>query len=296
MPERYRMPVDPTADNNPHSFVLQMVGSEHTVLELGCAAGHVTEHLVAASNRVVCVEVDPESAEEARRFTDRVHVLDLDVDRVSAVETDRFDMIVAGDVLEHLRDPLPALSDALTLLEPGGRVIISVPNLAYGDVRLLVLEGRIEYQDEGLLDRTHLRWFTRASLRDLLADAGLVAEEVRRVTHPLGSSRLPVDWPSHSDATKAFVLSDPEALTYQFVVKCRRTEESPTGPDLLVGEPHSWPVHNCEAIGAEHEALVEHNKTLEATVDAWENSHTARLTKPFRRASATVRQRLRPTR
>ena len=116
------------------------------------------------------------------------------------------------------------------------------------------------------------------------------------MTHPLGSSRLPVDWPSHSEATKAFVLSDPEALTYQFVVKCRRTEESPAGPDLLAGEPHSWPAHNCDAIGEEHETLLERIKILEATVDAWETSRTARLTKPFRRASATVRQRLKPPR
>jgi 2-polyprenyl-3-methyl-5-hydroxy-6-metoxy-1,4-benzoquinol methylase len=286
------MPVDPTADNNPHSYALQMVGSGRHLLELGCATGHVTEQLVAAGNRVVGVEFDAVAAEEARRYADRVHVLDLDVERVSSVESDRFEMIIAGDVLEHLRDPLPPLLDVLTLLEPDGEVIISVPNLAFADVRLLVLEGRIEYQDEGLLDRTHLRWFTLDSLRQLLEAAGLSAVEVRRVTHPLGASRLPVDWAAHSDATTAFVLSDPEALTYQFVVRCRRTTEVAAASDLLAVTPHQWPAHRCEAIAAEHEALLEKIAALEGAIDAWERSRVVRLTKPLR----TLRTRLRRAR
>ena len=186
MSERYRMPVSLSAENNPHSFALDMVGSSRTVLELGCSGGHVTELLVAAGNTVVGVESDPVWAAEASKFAERVHVLDLDVDSVADVESGRFDVIVAGDVLEHLRDPLAALVKVLPLLKPGGDVIISVPNMAYVDVRLLMLEGRIEYQDEGLLDRTHLRWFTRDSLRDLIEHAGLAAVEVPTVCHAIG--------------------------------------------------------------------------------------------------------------
>lgn len=287
------MSVDPSAANNPHSFALDMVGSGRTVLELGCSSGHVTEMLVAAGNTVVGVESHPGWAAEAREFAERVHVLDLDVASVADVESARFDAIVAGDVLEHLRDPLAALVKVLPLLEPGGEVIISVPNMAYVDVRLLLLEGRVEYQDEGLLDRTHLRWFTRDSLRDMLEHAGLTAVEVRRVVHPMGSSRLPVDWDAHGEATRSFVLSDPEAMTYQFVVRCvRATEAADSETDLLAAEPHEWPVHRCdttEALAVELDGLRAEVVSLHAAVAAWENSRTARLTLPLRKVLSRIR-------
>jgi SAM-dependent methyltransferase len=293
MSERYRMPVSLAAENNPHSFALDMVGSSRTVLELGCSGGHVTELLVAAGNTVVGVESDPVWAAEASKFAERVHVLDLDVDSVADVESGRFDVIVAGDVLEHLRDPLAALVKVLPLLKPGGDVIISVPNMAYVDVRLLMLEGRIEYQDEGLLDRTHLRWFTRDSLRDLIEHAGLAAVEVRRVVHPMGSSRLPVDWDAHSEVTRSFVLSDPEATTYQFVVRCvRATEAGDRDTDLLTTEPHEWPVHHCEtaeALAVELDVLRAEISSLQAAVEAWERSRTARVTLPLRKLLSRIR-------
>ena len=103
--DQYTVEVDPSAENNPHSHALRIVGSGHRVLEVGCSTGYVTEHLVAAGNTVVGVELDPEAATLAERFAERVHVADLDLVRVSSIEHERFDVIVLGDVLEHLRDP-----------------------------------------------------------------------------------------------------------------------------------------------------------------------------------------------
>jgi 2-polyprenyl-3-methyl-5-hydroxy-6-metoxy-1,4-benzoquinol methylase len=283
MSEQYRVSVDPAADNNPHSYAIRFVGSGHRVLEVGCSVGHVTEHLVAAGNTVVGVEIDPDAAEHARRFAERVHVLDLDVTPLSKVESDRFDVILLGDVLEHLRNPSGVLRDLTSLLEPDGRLVVSVPHVGHIDVRLMLLQGRWAYQDDGLLDRTHLRWFTRQSLREMLAEAGFVATAVERVRFGPWSSGLPIDPAGVTPELVAYIEADPEAHTFQFVVEAQRT-----GDDVLTDHSAtSWPqlVSGAEMdelrsylidLRRHDEGLQHHVAALETELDAWRNSRLAR--------------------
>lgn len=269
--DRYTVAVTSTAENSPHSFALQMIGAGRSVLEIGCAAGHVTEQLVAAGNEVVGVELDSAAAARAERFARRVHRLDLDRDRITEFEHDEFDVLLAGDVLEHLRDSLATLTDALQLLRPDGEVIISVPNAAHADVRLHLLEGRFEYASEGLLDHTHMRWFTRASLREMLAEAGLTAVELRRVVCPVGGSNVGVDLSIHSRAVVDFVTADPDHDTFQFVVRCQRTAGG--CEDALAALQHEWPRHSCDEV----DELRLYAKNLRAALDLWETSRHAKL-------------------
>jgi SAM-dependent methyltransferase len=296
MAEKYRTDVDPTAANNPHAFALELVGSGHHVLEIGCAAGHVTARLLEAGNTVVGVELDEQAAEEARSIAGTVHVVDLDVTPVSSVESGPFDVILLGDVLEHVRDPRSVLADVITLLAPCGRLVISVPNAAHADVRLMLLEGRIEYQSDGLLDRTHLRWFTKASFRELLADCGFVATRLRRVVFPIGGSNVPWDREVHAPATLEFILADPEAETYQYVVECRRITDADAvvGDDPLAPSPIEWPDPDCSrALVAK---LRSQQESLHAEIAAWENSRLARTTRPLRALSGRLQRAVRQPR
>lgn len=94
----------------------------------------------------------------------------------------RFDCVVFNDVLEHLADPWTALGSAGPLLEEGGSVVASIPNIRhYSVLRDLALRGRWTYTDTGLLDRTHLRFFTRASIEDLFDSAGFVVNRLEAV-------------------------------------------------------------------------------------------------------------------
>ncbi len=285
--DRYEVPVDPHAENNAHAFALQMVGSDRRVLELGCATGHVTQRLVEAGNTVVGAEFDPDAAARAEQVAQRVHVVDLDRDRISSLETEPVDVILAGDVLEHLRDPLAALVDAMTLLAPDGDVVVSVPNAVHGDVRLHVLEGRVEYLDDGLLDQTHLRWFTRDSLRAFLDDAGLVPVEVRRVKLAMGESNVASDPALHSRATVDFVRSDPEHDTFQFVVRARRRSEvepAEIEADLLGRPAWTWATYPDEDI----DELRAYAHNLRVALDAWERSRTARALATVRRVTDRI--------
>lgn len=286
----YDVAVDPAAENNPHSAQLRLVGGGHRVLEVGCWSGYVTEHLVAAGNTVVGVELDAEAAEHARRFAERVHVADIDVTPLSRLDRGPFDVILLGDVLEHLRDPLAVLRDAATLLGPGGRFVISVPHVAHVDVRMMLLQGNWEYQDDGLLDRTHLRWFTREGLRGMLGDAGFVATAIERVRTPFGSSTLPFDRDAVPHALLAYAATDDEVYTLQFVVEARRRDDTDL-PDVLDGTlPGAWPSLDGTADLAHRIGELERERdALQAEVDAWRNSKLARVAAPLRRIYARIR-------
>jgi 2-polyprenyl-3-methyl-5-hydroxy-6-metoxy-1,4-benzoquinol methylase len=217
----YWAPVDPDAPNNSHAFSLQLIGHNRRVLELGPAAGHFTKALVDNGCRVVGIEVDPDAAERVRTWAERVVVGDLSDPAViaQAIDDEGFDVVVGGDVLEHLPDPLRVLRACRAALKPGGYVVLSLPNIAHADVKLQLLAGRFPYRDTGLLDRTHLHFFTLESIEEMVRHAGLLLVDIRRVTLPVFTTEQAVDRSTVSDDQLASVLADAESETYQFVVR-----------------------------------------------------------------------------
>lgn len=164
------------------------------VLDVGCATGYLAAELARRGCRVTGVEADPVVAERARAHCEAVVVGDIeaDVTRSALAALAPFDVVLCGDVLEHLRDPWSALRALAGLAVPGGRVALSVPNVAHWTGRRAMARGRFEYAEHGLFDRTHLRFFTRASARDLAQRAGLRVLEERFAPAPVPmQARLP---------------------------------------------------------------------------------------------------------
>ena len=123
------------------------------------------------------IELDPVDAEAARAACRTVIVGSVeDPATIERLPDGAYDAIVLADVVEHLRHPEEALRTLVPKLRSGGRIVLSVPNVAHWSVRLGLLRGRFRYEDVGLLDRTHLRFFTRETLLELLDDAGLRLE------------------------------------------------------------------------------------------------------------------------
>ena len=170
-----------------HRLVIEEVPAGARVLDVGCASGYLAAELAARGCEVVGVEADPGAAAAARSACAAVVEGDVELDDVRAVlhEQKAFGAIVCGDVLEHLRDPGGTLAFLATLLAPGGRAIVSLPNVAHWTGRRALLRGRFPYADHGLFDRTHLRFFTRASARELLEGAGLRLVRERFAPAPL---------------------------------------------------------------------------------------------------------------
>lgn len=206
-------------EGNSHTLVMELVGNGKRVLDVGCSTGYLAQDLVQVGNRVSGVEIDAEAAEKARPFLEQLVIGDLDVmDLAEGLPNKSFDVIVFADVLEHLKDPVRTLRQSKALLDDGGYVVLSIPNIAHASVRLALLQGRFEYRPVGLLDETHLRFFTRSSLEDLLAEAGFVAKDVRRTTLPPFGTEIPLDPDDFDSDLLNEVDDDPESSTYQFVL------------------------------------------------------------------------------
>ena len=147
------------------------------VLDLGCATGATGAALKARQDvEVVGVELEPEYAREAAARLD--HVIAGDVE--SARPEGRFDVLIAADILEHLRDPWAALRAHAQRLEPGGTAIVSLPNVAHWSTYAQLARGSWPRKPEGIFDATHLRWFTLRDARELLLQAGLTPHTVVR--------------------------------------------------------------------------------------------------------------------
>ena len=148
------------------------------VLEVGCACGATLLAIRNANPKaeVYGIEFDKKAAEMARHFA-VVEALNVEkLDRPAWHE--KFDYIILGDVIEHLREPWQTMKNLAAVLKPGGCVIISVPNVMHFSVFRMMLKGRWQYEEAGILDRTHLRFFTRTEVVALLQEAGLEPQEV----------------------------------------------------------------------------------------------------------------------
>jgi 2-polyprenyl-3-methyl-5-hydroxy-6-metoxy-1,4-benzoquinol methylase len=217
---KYDGTVDLSNRNNSHVFAVEMIGGNKRVLEFGCASGFVSRALRDRGCRVVGVEIDPEFASQAKEFCDDVVIGDAEtLDLESILEGQQFDVAVFGDVLEHMHDPLQILRRTRQWLVPEGYVVASLPNIAHGAVRLALLQGRFDYTPEGLLDETHVRFFTHDTIKDLFHQAGFVVVETRRTQVGVFESEIALQRDDFDAELLAEVEADPEATTYQYVVK-----------------------------------------------------------------------------
>ena len=176
------MPDNNTYYSNINKHLLAICPDANNVLEFGCGAGqfmaaYKQKHAHAFS---VGVELFNTAAKDAEQIFDKVIVGNTEELDLSAhqVEQNSFDLLIYGDVLEHFVDPWTALEKHLHFLKPGGTVCICVPNIAHWSIIFGLLNGSFEYRDQGLLDRTHMRFFTRSSLKDLIMRAGLTIETI----------------------------------------------------------------------------------------------------------------------
>ncbi len=217
MASRYHQRVDRSAPNNAHSFAIELVGCNRRVLELGAASGHVTEALVDHGCRVTAVELEADSATSLGELAETVIVGDLNDPELLAGLEAEFDVVLAGDVLEHLLRPHDVLRHAARLLKPGGHAVVSLPHVGHADVRLALMQGSWDYSAWGLLDDTHTRFFTLKSIRRMVKEAGLVITELRRVRIPAFETELSLDRDAVPTDVLELALRDPEAETYQFV-------------------------------------------------------------------------------
>lgn len=168
-----------------HSYAARLVGRDRRVLQVGCGDGAFGSELVRAGNHVT--GVDPHRKVPLDAGYSNVVQADLENGLGDGIANGRarFDRILLVDVLEHLRNPSKLLTDCKAVLDLRGKVIVSVPNAVNFTVRLMVLFGRFEYSDRGILDWSHLRFFTSRTICTLLERHGYRISAVHHTVIPI---------------------------------------------------------------------------------------------------------------
>ncbi len=203
------------------STYLKLVPQGSRVLEFGPAVGYMSRYLRDKKGcRVTGFEYSPEAAQISAQYCEQMVVGDIEDTTLWHDLKAPYDVILFADVLEHLRYPENVMARCKALLAPDGCILISIPNIAHWSVRMNLMQGRFDYTETGLLDNTHIRFFTRKTLEAMVEQAGysVVDWDASRSYPPYKGWRL---GPVRRLMNKALDRLMPNASVFQFFICCR---------------------------------------------------------------------------
>lgn len=222
----YQLKKDPWSS---HSKIVQWINAQNEfqeVVEVGSATGIIGKQII---NRKFClkgIEINEDWANEAKKFYDEIIV--SSVENVSGSFFENADCVIFGDVLEHLAHPLTVLKKVVDSSPKKSYFIISVPNVANIWIRVQLLFGRFDYTEKGILDKTHLRFFTHKSLLDLISKSDLFVHEIQytpipmNLIHPFFEK---IKFGRYLHARIAGITNlFPKVFSYQMIVYCKKQE------------------------------------------------------------------------
>ena len=231
---KYSATIDLSNKNNSHTLAFDLIqsfadGRFLKVLEVGCSAGYFGGAVGSVGHEVWGVEPNQEAAVVASKTLHKVYNGFIQDFFAQNLDT-RFDVIVFGDVLEHLNDPDSVLKLCKEHLTDSGAIVASVPNVAHVAIRAMLLEGRWEYSDLGILDRTHVRFYTKSSLVELFTNASYIVRNL----HPVQISAEQVDELCKLDLDPKILkvavkqIKDDCAYDFQYVLLAQPVTETET--------------------------------------------------------------------
>ena len=209
--EKYLYSIDPASDTA-GAQVLRLVGTKKNVLELGAGPGGISRPLVKLNMcQVTALEMDSASVQILRDFCHHVVQADLNaMDWTSKLPTPLYEVVVIADVLEHLYDPWRTLRQVHDLIPDDGCVVVSIPHSSHAALIACLLEGDIRYSEWGLLDKTHIRFFSLANIQTLFEGAGLkIIDACFVLRHPTETEFKDI-WEGLPHEAQALLDSKPE--------------------------------------------------------------------------------------
>lgn len=226
MAGKYDVNFDPNYTWDPLYLVVKRIKENSTVLEFGPANGRLTKYLQEQKRCTVdIVEYDMQSGTEAAEFSryaclgEKNGNIELDF-WVNAFASNKYDYIIFADVLEHLRNPEAALKKCKQFLKTSGEIIISIPNVAHNAIVLSLLDGKFPYMDTGLLDRTHVFFFTKETILTMLRELGYLVYYLDRITRKPEDSEFKNTYNEFSQEAQSVLKFREEGETYQYVISC----------------------------------------------------------------------------
>jgi GT2 family glycosyltransferase/2-polyprenyl-3-methyl-5-hydroxy-6-metoxy-1,4-benzoquinol methylase len=232
--KRYERPLINPDDKNVSPTLateIERTGFNKTVLEIGTSTGYVSKILKEHGNRVTGIEIDAEAGSIAQQYCDRMIICDVEtLDFDKNLEPAFFDVIICGDILEHLKKPATFLKKLKKFLKPNGYLVVSLPNFCHGDVILNLLQGDFRYTPTGLLDETHLRFFGLKNIFSLFAGCGYQISDLHKTNLNLGETELRTEPTKIPRDLLKFIQSLPDSTVYQYVFTAQPTHHPVTPP------------------------------------------------------------------
>lgn len=199
---------------------IQLIPQKSTVLDVGCSSGNFGAELIKRKGCIVDgIEINHDDALAAEKNLRKVYVLNVETDNLNVLN-EKYDVIYFGDVIEHLVDPAKALEKFKSFLKPKGKIVFSIPNMAHAAIRLLLLRGDFEYTETGLLDKTHLHFYTLSEIEKVFIEAGYSLDKIEFVEKDYPNSLIEKNLKSLGlSASEGFykLMHQPEAAAFQFV-------------------------------------------------------------------------------
>lgn len=214
--------------NDSFSRIYDFVNPKSTCLDVGCATGGLS--LALAKNKSCSVsglELNPKSVEECKKLKIFKHIQQYDLNLLKEEDfpqfSKAFDHIICADVLEHLLNPSQTLQTLKKFLKPSGDIIISLPNVSHASIKTNLLLDDFTYTEIGILDKTHLHFYTAKSIAEMLSSLDLKIIKIDFVTFPLNG------WQPHkiSELPKAvadFISKDKHSYIVQYIISCKQTK------------------------------------------------------------------------
>jgi 2-polyprenyl-3-methyl-5-hydroxy-6-metoxy-1,4-benzoquinol methylase len=218
--QRYQTVIKPEVIDNSHSQLIALISDNSKVLDVGCASGVLGEYL---SKEKGCDVVGWDSDEKALAIADsrgcysRLERVDLEEISADVFHGEVFDCIVLGDVLEHVVNANAVIDKLKKCLSNDGRFLISIPNVGHGSIKLNLLCNNFRYTEEGLLDRTHLSFFTPDNILFFCRENELKVVSFGRVFASIYGMEQAVDAAVYPNDVLRFVEKDLESWVYQYV-------------------------------------------------------------------------------
>ena len=218
MLNKYDTPINLNEDNS-ISLIIEQIKPNTQVLEFGPATGRMTKYLKQVLHcDIYIVEIDSEAFETASKFAEDGILGDIEkYEWLEKYRNKKFDYIIFADVLEHLINPQEVLIKSKELLAEGGTIITSIPNIAHNSIILDLINNKFSYSKTGIMDSTHLRFFTYYSLQQFFDDCNLTIIKEKMVVMGLEQAGLDNISQNASNNQLEMLKYRDFAFAYQFV-------------------------------------------------------------------------------
>jgi len=208
-------------NDNPLAWIANTVEPESRVLEFGPANGRLTKHLKKTKNcQIDIVEIDEESGMQASKYAVNAMIGEEkgDIEKYYWLETEeKYDFVIFADVLEHLVNPWEVLKRCKKIIKSNGRILVSVPNVAHNSIIIDLINDKFQYNPTGLLDNTHLRFFTKGSFEKMAQNEGWVVVEERHNNIRVGETEIENTYADVPKEVYKALISRPQGNVYQYM-------------------------------------------------------------------------------